>query len=394
MNDLSKKKAGSRLLFTNIAYWMTDGCYTPFLSSYYRSIGLSSREIGILLAIGPACAICIQPVWAMFSDRSGKRKKVLELVTVGAAIASLMYYGGKSFTYLFFATVCMAVFYYALLPLCDAIVIESARRFGCDFARIRMGGTLGYAFVVFMIGFFLERVPAAQFALLFLMLLLFLTAQRHIPKEETEEGQSWERRAVSKKKGGRIFQSREILFVLAFVFVGQAGLAFSGTFLGVYVLELGYSQSLVGILSCISALSEIPILFCASKLMKRFSAMQMLAFSSLMMAVRIFLTGLGVVPTMVIAQLMQSVTYMIMYFCVTTYISEHVCEGKASQGQSILSVVQMGLAAVTANIAGGFVGERLSTQIAFYTASVVVLVGAILVIVVYRLYVHGRIKKV
>ena len=60
-----------------------------------------------------------------------------------------------------------------------------------------------------------------------------------------------------------IFTTSEIYYVLAFAFVSQMGLGFSGSFLGRYVVELGFGQGLVGVLSAVSALSEVPILLFA-----------------------------------------------------------------------------------------------------------------------------------
>ena len=51
----------------------------------------------MLLAIGPIFAIFIQPLWAMLSDRTGKRKLLLILLALCTAGAYLLYYLGASF---------------------------------------------------------------------------------------------------------------------------------------------------------------------------------------------------------------------------------------------------------------------------------------------------------
>ena len=58
---------------------------------------LTSSQIGVLFAASPICAICIQPLWAWVSDHSGKRKTILAALAVCTAVASLLYYAGKSF---------------------------------------------------------------------------------------------------------------------------------------------------------------------------------------------------------------------------------------------------------------------------------------------------------
>ena len=53
---------------------------------------------------------------------------------------------------MFFAIFLYAAFSTALLPLCDALVIEAAKREGRIFPRIRMAGTVSYAVAVVLIG--------------------------------------------------------------------------------------------------------------------------------------------------------------------------------------------------------------------------------------------------
>lgn len=382
---MTEASAGRRLLMANIAYWVAAGTYGPFLSAYYTARGMTAAQIGVLLSISPIASILIQPLWARFSDKSGKRKLILMFITLGAAGTSLLYYCAESFPMYFAVTVIFTAFFSALLPLCDALVIETAAQYHRDFARIRMGGTLGYAFVVFIIGFYLEKVPMAQFALVCSACLFFMAVESQLPPPRpTLEGQERGTSGEAKGKKGQIFRSKEALFVLAFAFVSQMGLGFSGAFMGRYVVMLGYSQSLVGILSCISALSEVPILLVASRLVRRFGEIPILMASSLLMVVRIFLTGLGYIPTLVIAQLMQSVTYMTVYFCCTTYISKNVLPGKQSQGQSLLAMVQVGFASVLANVGGGFVSDALGIPRAYRVVALTTLVLSTAVILAYR----------
>lgn len=66
-----------------------------------------------------------------------------------------------------------------------------------------------------------------------------------------------------------ILISNQVIFVLAFAFICQVGLSFYGGFTSVYLLNLGYGQGTIGLLNCISALSEVPVLFFANKLLKK-----------------------------------------------------------------------------------------------------------------------------
>lgn len=377
-NDLGKHSAWLRLFLINVSFWVACGSCAPFLSAYYKRIGLSFTQIGVLLAIGPIFAIFIQPLWAMLSDRTGKRKLLLILLALCTAGAYLLYYLGTSFAVCLLAVLVVSLFSLALLPLCDALVIDRANAYGFPFARIRIGGTLGYAVMVFGAGMFLEKFDGAQFAVASVAYLLFAGAVMLLPQGSArEEAVPARKKAVPARES--IFDTSEILFVLALALIESLGLGFCGSFTGSYAVELGFGSSLIGVLSCISALSEVPILLFAGKLMDRFGEIPLLIFSGIMMSLRLCLTGMGLVPAMISAQLLQSVTYMTTYICCTQYISKHVRAGKMSQGQSALAIVQSGLAAVASNLFGGMLVDAVGTRQAFFAVAAGVLVVALLV---------------
>lgn len=383
-NDLGKHSAWLRLFFINVSFWVACGSCAPFLSAYYKRIGLSFTQIGVLLAIGPIFAIFIQPLWAMLSDRTGKRKLLLILLALCTAGAYLLYYLGTSFAVCLLAVLVVSLFSLALLPLCDALVIDRANAYGFPFARIRIGGTLGYAVMVFGAGMFLEKFDGAQFAVASVAYLLFAGAVMLLPQGSArKEAAPARKKAVPARES--IFDTSEILFVLALALIESLGLGFCGSFTGSYAVELGFGSSLIGVLSCISALSEVPILLFAGKLMDRFGEIPLLIFSGVMMSLRLCLTGMGLVPAMISAQLLQSVTYMTTYICCTQYISKHVRAGKMSQGQSALAIVQSGLAAVASNLFGGMLVDAVGTRQAFFAVAAGVLVVALLVGGVYFL---------
>ncbi len=377
-NGLEKHSAWLRLFLINVSFWVACGSCAPFISAYYKRIGLSFTQIGVLLAIGPIFAIFIQPLWAMLSDRTGKRKLLLILLALCTAGAYLLYYLGASFAVCLLAVLVVSLFSLALLPLCDALVIDRANAYGFPFARIRIGGTLGYAAMVFGAGMFLEKFDGAQFAVAAVAYLLFAGAVMLLPQGGArEEAAPARKKAVPARES--IFDTSEILFVLALALIESLGLGFSGSFMGSYAVELGFGSSLIGVLSCISALSEVPILLFAGKLVDRFGEIPLLIFSGVMMSLRLFLTGMGLVPAMISAQLLQSVTYMTTYICCTQYISKHVRAGKMSQGQSALAIVQSGLAAVASNLFGGMLVDAVGTRQAFFAVAAGVLVVALLV---------------
>lgn len=399
--------SGVLLLGANVTYWMIAGAYTPFLSSYFTSIGLSATEVGVLLSVSPLAVILVQPFWARLSDATGKRKLVLGLLAILSSSAALIYYVGTTYLAVFAATVAFSLFFSALLPLCDALVIEGCGETGHEFAYVRMGGTCGYAFVVFVVGNLLDERPEMQFALVSVLCLVFLAFVAAFPVSRRHEGAAPAPQAepsdgdatvvngvvVTEKNSFGIFRSSEILYILAFALVSQVGLGFLGSFMGRYCVELGFGQGFVGVLNSVSALSELPILLFAGVLVARFGEVRILTASCVLMALRLVLVGTGSAPVMVVGQLLQSVTYMTVYYCCTVYVSRNVLPGFLSQGQSIFVMVQSGVAMMISNLAGGAVGDALGTRAGFFLSAGLVLIGTVAVVAAYRRAIKGKVDS-
>lgn len=78
--------------------------------------------------------------------------------------------------------VAFSAFFSGLLPLSDSLVIELADRSGLDFSRIRMGGTIGYAIVVLIVGRLLDMAPQIQFAVVSAALVVFAAHMWRLPE--------------------------------------------------------------------------------------------------------------------------------------------------------------------------------------------------------------------
>lgn len=150
-------------LAVNSMLYISSAAYTPYLTMYYAEKGMTSFEIGILAAIGPIISICVQPLWAIFSDRTGRRKLTLSIVIAGTGLAVLCYRLGDSFLFFFLISMLVYSFSTSICPLSDALTLEYANEKHINFARIRIGGTLGYAVMALVIGGFLKQDPSISF---------------------------------------------------------------------------------------------------------------------------------------------------------------------------------------------------------------------------------------
>lgn len=385
--NASVKSMAVILIALNAFVYICSSLYVPFLGAYYSEEGINASQIGILLAIGPIIAILIQPLWARLSDYTGRRREILMLVTFGCALAILTYYLGNNFMGYFFVTILLSAFSTSILPLCDAIVVDRASKINFNFAYVRLGGTLGYALTVSLAGHILKARPAAAFIMASGSYLIMTCIISRLPKEHKAKPHMDMPHRLQKSKT-KIFKDKEIIFVLLFAFICQVGLCFCTGFMGVYLLKLGYNQSDIGTMNTISALSEVPILLCIRKLLKKFGTMKILAFSGIVTSMRIFMVTGETLTNFVLSQLMQSMSYMTTYYCCVTYISEHVAPEHRSRGQGMLAIVQAGLGSIGGMMLGGRVIDLIGMHNSYILMGSMVLSISVLIILAYFIFIN------
>lgn len=347
---MSRKGSIIYLFSINALIYIASVFYTPFLSAYYAQKGIPAEQIGILLMTGPCVILVVQQFWAKLSDRTGKRKEVFLLVTAGSGISMFLYYLGEDFVSMLLASLVVTSFTMAVIPLSDGIIVSLSLKKGYPYAVIRLGGTLGYAFMAVLAGICLKSRPQMQFIFSFsaYMLLFFVSLWL-----KDEGGTLLERRKDYSEGKKKIFTSSQAYLVLLLAFISQMGLSFYTGFIGPFILEKGYTQSAIGVMNCISALSEVPVLFCIDRMIKRWGTVRVLFLSCFLTGVRILLPAGQGILTVAAAQALQGFTYMTVYYSCALYISSHVYEESQSRGQSILGIVQLGLGAIAGNLAGG-----------------------------------------
>ncbi len=375
------------LLLINAFIYIPNALYYPFLNAYYKTAGLSATKIGILSTISPVCYILIQPVVTRLSDRLGKPKAFSMAGVAGVVLSLASYYLGNTFLSFFISASLLAAFCCPVYPLTDSMVIRNAFKKNYNYAHIRLGGTFGYAIAVLLVSFILSQhkqllffMGMAGYAVLFILLAF-------LPRSENQRPKVIEKRAKRRTFSiSELFTTNEVLFVLLFAFIFQVGAGFMYAFLNVYVVELGYDARAIGILQCISSLSEAPILLCVRKVEKKIAPIIIIAAATILLSFRLFLVSGGTMTFFIIAQAMNGMTYMFVHFCTATYVANHVRPEHASEGQGMIYLVQMGFAAILSTLAGGILVDAAGSQAAYRITGAMTLAAASLVTVAMVIY--------
>lgn len=241
------------LLFATLL--VPSAVHLAFFPLWLRDRGFSSVEIATLLAAPVLVRIFATPPVTFYADRSPERAYVMIAITALSVLVSFFLNMNLAFSGLFVLVCLLSASWSPQVPLADSIALSGVRRFGTDFASIRIWGSVAFLAVNICAGLVIERfgsaaVPtmlAAAFASVFLAACLMPRLGRR--RRLSDAGplpagpQSLGRPAV-------------LTFLLATGLI-QASHGYLYSFGSIYWKESGISADLVGFLWAAPVFAEI-----------------------------------------------------------------------------------------------------------------------------------------
>ena len=123
------------------------GVASPFLPGLLQQNGLTSGELGVVLAAGTAVRLLAGPLGSWVADRTGRGPLVLAGFTAASAVVALAYSPARGMAVLLMVGVAHASVLAPLTPVADALALGSAER-----GRFRYGWVRGAGSAAFIAG--------------------------------------------------------------------------------------------------------------------------------------------------------------------------------------------------------------------------------------------------
>lgn len=299
-----------------------------------RTLGLSGVEAGTIFSANFFGAMCAQPIYGYISDRMGLRKNV------PAAIAVLVGLSGPFFTYVYAPLlqthlVVGAVVggaYLGVTFIAGSYAIESfidrvGRRFGFEYSRVRLWGSLGYAAAAAFSGDLFNLDPTINFfvasaAGLIMLPLLLVAPVRGVSAEPTAPSGVTVRDSLAVLRLPKFWRFMVLILGvtnLYLVYDQQFAFYFSTLFA---TPEEG--SRMFGYLNSTQIFLEAGGLFVAPVIVKRIGATRGLMLATAIMIVRITGSAFAIGPiTISLCKLAHSVELPILLVSVFRFIAYH-----------------------------------------------------------------------
>lgn len=258
-------------------YFVFGGISTPFFPVWLQARGLTEIEIAQVIALPQLIRVFLTPLAGLYADWAPSRRFATISFTVPAALLFLLAYPAHDFWSLLITTgVAFTIFGMALPPV-EALALTGVRRFGLDYGRMRMGGSVAFIVANLASGALLG-IFVADDIYFFLLIAMFLGAGISFVLPVTPPAI----RALDDATKPDVRSSREVLgntaFLAILVAVGvvQGSHAILYSFGSIEWHALGYSSFAIGAFWAFSLACEISVFAFARPLVARFGAHNLL----------------------------------------------------------------------------------------------------------------------
>ena len=353
-------------------YFAFVGAFTPFWGLYLQSLEFNAFQIGVLMSLLQVTRIFAPNLWGWLADHTGRRVAVVQL----AALLSLLFYLGvfigDSFAWMFAVMVLMSLFWSASLPLVEAITLGHLGVGGEGYGRIRLWGSIGFIIAVIALGYVLDYAPVR--ALLWIVLGLkvgILLFSRKIPEPKiiphhTDDQPVW-----------NILRRPDVAAFLVACFLMAAAHGVYYTFYSIYLVEHGYSKSVVGWLWALGVICEVLVFLWMPRMAARFGLWHILLVSFALAALRFFLIGWGVEYILIIifAQVLHAASFGSFHAAAVALVHQYFRGKHQAKGQGLYTSISFGLGGTMGGLMSGYAWDPLGAGWTFTLSALLALAG-------------------
>lgn len=362
------------LWFIRIYYllWTGAGGFIfPFISLFYAERGLSGTQMGWLGTIGSLVALVSAPLLGRISDNIPHPRRVLQLCLLGSSLLILLLSQQYLFGWMALIVAVESFVGAPIYPLSDAQALSiSNEKEG--FGSIRLWGSLGWAITAFVGGWMVSHAGLVSvfygYAILYGLCMIVIGRIITTPKlvHQSNEPRPPFRTVLHSLISHKVLLGLTIsLTILWFTNNGRH------QFETLYMYELGASEQLIGWAYTYPALMELPLMWWADKLIRKYGAGKLLTLSFLFEWIAI--SVIAIYPSMASILFMRAASGLYYSFFAVASVAYTVNNAPEGQAATILSLYYVTLAGVITLITAplsGMIFDKLGAYPLYIIAAI------------------------
>jgi PPP family 3-phenylpropionic acid transporter len=368
--------AGRRILLAYLVYFGAIGAAYPYLPVFYRDLGLTFEEIGLLTAIQAATQLALGPVWGGLVDRFPRVSLTLPAAATIATAGGFLLFRAVDFEGVLTGSILLFAGLAGIGPTLDSRTLETLgpearHRYG----QVRAFGSLAFVVVALLVGLLLdERGSRALFWVYLPALVATVVVTATIRRRRGLT------RSVSLMRGaGQILGAPGMLVFFGGFTIVWTSLTAANAFYSIQVVALGGSPALVGITWSFGAIVEVPLMYAFPRLAARVGAERLLVLGALVFTFRGLVAAIATDPVaLVLIAPLEGIGFACAFVGGVTVLAERLPASLGGTAQGLYSA-SSGLATIIGSAVGGTVAGAVGIPGLFATCAAIGLVGSVVI---------------
>ena len=369
------------------SYFAHIGFFNPYLPLWLKELGFGLVAISILTSVQAATRLFAPYAWGWLSDHTGERVSLLRYGATAAMLSACILFFELGPIGLGLVLLVMFTHTSSMMPMSEAAMAHLVSQGGAfdakRYGRVRLFGSIGFLFTVFLAGAWFEHFGMQHFPGWTVLSLAAVAAsvwmlpnlKEAVPLQETKVA-VW---PVLRQKPVMWF------FIAAFFHVLSHMSVY--VFFSLYLDSLGYSKVWIGMLWAVSVIVEIGWFFTQAKWMPKLSLTAWLVVCSVAMVLRMGMTAqwADVLWVLLLSQAIHALTFAAHHTACIALLSHHFPGRLRGRGQALYTVIAYGFPGVLGGLTGGLLSDQFGLQSVYWVSLVTALIATVAAYRVWRL---------
>jgi MFS transporter, PPP family, 3-phenylpropionic acid transporter len=363
------------------AYYGYVGVFSPYASLYFADRGLSATQIGILMSLMQVMRIFGPNVWGWVADQSRRRVLVLRLTSIAAALTFCGMFVGQTFVFFFALMVTVNLFTSAQGPISEALMLSSMRGDLTHYGRVRLWGSVGFIVLVTLSGYALDWQGIELMPWIALLMLVMVTSVTFSLHEEPATQHAQQPNSVRE-----LLSRKSVLSFFVSTFLMIAAHSSLYVYYSLYLSDMGYSKSVIGLMWSLGVIAEILFFFYQAPLFRRFGVRKLMLFSLAIAVIRFLMIGWGAqsLAILLVAQVLHAATFGVHHSASVATLQRWFAGSLQARGQALYISISYGLGGTVGGLLLSACWDAFGARWVYVLAAIMSLLGLIAAQLSYR----------
>lgn len=363
------------------------GIYLPYFPLWLEAHGFSPEKIAVILSAPMFLRVATTPLFTSLADKANDRVHVYLALAVASVIVSAGYFLPPSYVIVLAVSLVLAVVWTPHSPIADSLALSGVRRFGANYPRMRIWGSISYLCANLVGGFILTSTGAGAVPIMLFVSFLAIVAIGLMAPRMGRPRRASPLSAADLQQAVPSLRNPYFLYFAtgAGILVGSHGFLYG--FSSIYWKSLGISDSVVGFLWAFGVVCEVGMFMAFNRLFSHVPVVRVMMLAAGGAIVRwiafplIWPLGLGVAGFFGL-QALHAISTALVLIGLQKMIGETVAEERTGAAQGIAFFAN-GFAMAAVTLASGPLYQRFGVD-GFYAMVPVAALGLALILLAAR----------